>query len=44
MIRGGTLPAYLQELMGHQDVRTTMAYFKLTKTDLTQQTEVLPDF
>lgn len=28
MIRGGTLPAYLQQLMGHQDVRTTMAYFK----------------
>ena len=44
MIRGGTRPAYLQELMGHQDVRTTMAYFKLTKDDVTAQTEVLPDF
>jgi integrase/recombinase XerD len=44
MIRGGTLPAFLQDLMGHQDVRTTMAYFKLTKDDVKQQTEVLPDF
>jgi integrase/recombinase XerD len=44
MIRGGTRPAYLQQLMGHQDIRTTMAYFKLTKSDVTQQTEVLPDF
>jgi len=43
MILGGTRPAYLQELMGHQDVRTTMGYFKLTMNDLTQQTEVLPD-
>jgi integrase len=44
MIRGGTRPAYLQQLMGHQDIRTTMSYFKLTKTDVAQQTDCLPDF
>lgn len=44
MIRGGTRPAFLQELMGHQDIRTTIAYFKLTKDDVAAQTEVLPDF
>jgi len=44
MIRGGTKPAYLQQLMGHQDIRTTMAYLRLTQTDISQQTECLPDF
>ncbi len=44
MIRNGARPAYLQQLMGHQDIRTTMAYLKLTQTDVSQQTEVLPDF
>ena len=44
MIRGGTRPAYLQQLLGHQDIRTTMAYFKLTKTDVAQETDCLPDF
>jgi len=44
MIRGGTKPAYLQQLMGHQDIRTTMSYLKLTQTDVSQKTECLPDF
>ena len=44
MIRGGTAPAYLQQLMGHQDIRTTMSYLKLTQTDVSQKTECLPDF
>ena len=44
MIRGGARPAYLQQLMGHKDIRTTMAYLQLTQTDVSQQTEVLPDF
>ncbi len=44
MIRGGAKPAYLQQLMGHQDIRTTMSYLKLTQTDVSQQTELLPDF
>jgi integrase/recombinase XerD len=44
MIRGGTASAYLQQLMGHQDIRTTMSYLKLTQTDVSQKTECLPDF
>ena len=44
MILNGARPAYLQQLMGHQDIRTTMAYLKLTQTDVSQQTEVLPEF
>jgi site-specific recombinase XerD len=44
MIRGGVKPAYLQQLMGHQDIRTTMSYLRLTQTDVSQQTECLPEF
>jgi integrase/recombinase XerD len=44
MICGGSKPAYLQQLMGHQDIHTTMAYLKLTQTDVSKETERLPDF
>lgn len=44
MVRGGAKIPYLQTLLGHEDIRTTMNYLKLTLDDVSEQTEILPDF
>jgi len=43
LVMAGVNLREVQQLMGHQDIRTTMAYLKLTPTDVSQQTELLPD-